>query len=118
MDCGKSYIGQTRRKLMTRIKEHKRSCEGDLSSISPNQNQDNGIPFHLASTGHTFDFDKTSILEIEKSFHRRLALEGIHINVARAVDSSVNINAGLKLDNFWTPFLRELSASLKNSPTD
>ena len=43
----KQYIGQTKRKLGTRIREHEKSCEGDLSGILPDLNNDNGIPFHF-----------------------------------------------------------------------
>ena len=109
MDCEKRYIGHTKRRLRIRLNEHKKSCEGDLSSISPNPNQDNGIPYHHALTGHEFDFDNTKILEHEKNVFRRLALEGMHIQMAKSSDLSVNINSGLKLDNCWIPFLRDLS---------
>ena len=109
MDCEKRYIGHTKRKLRIRLYEHKKSCEGDLSSISPNPNQDNGIPYHHALTGHEFDFDNTKILEHEKNVFRRLALEGMRIQIAKSSDLSVNINSGLKLDNCWIPFLRDLS---------
>ena len=50
------YIGQTKRKMITRIREHEKSCEGDLSGIQPDISNDNGIPFHYATTGHHFLF--------------------------------------------------------------
>ena len=48
------YIGQTKRKMITRIREHEKSCEGDLSGIQPDINNDNGIPFHYATRGTIF----------------------------------------------------------------
>ena len=73
------YIGQTKRKLGTRIREHEKSCEGDLSGILPDLNNDNGIPFHFATTGHVFSFEDTKILAREKNTFRRKVIEGIHI---------------------------------------
>ena len=60
------YIGQTKRKMATRIHEHEKSCEGDLSDIQPNLENDNGIPFHCATTSHQFLFEETKILAREK----------------------------------------------------
>ena len=73
------YIGQTKRLLKVRIKEHERSCEGDLSSIQPDKTNGNGIPYHYATTGHKFMFDQTSILAIERNNFTRKVLEGIFI---------------------------------------
>ena len=56
------YIGQTKRKLKVRIREHERTCDGDLSQLQPNTTNDNGIPIHCASTGHKFLFEQTKIL--------------------------------------------------------
>ena len=73
------YIGQTKRSLKVRIKEHEKSCEGDLSDIQPDETHDNGIPLHVSSTGHNFLFDQTKILAYEKNSFKRKIIEGIHI---------------------------------------
>ena len=65
------YTGQTKRPLKVRVREHNRSCEGDLNGIQPDENNDNGIPYHLYTTGHKFLFDKTKILAREKNAFRR-----------------------------------------------
>ena len=41
------YIAQTKRRLKVRVREHERSFEGDLTGIQPDENNDNGIPYHL-----------------------------------------------------------------------
>ena len=106
-ECPMKYIGHTKRKLRTRVlKEHKRSCEGDLSNIQPNQTNDNGIPFHHATTGHSFKFEDTIILERERNKFKRMVLEGMHIYSNK--DNVVNIKSGLTIDNCWAPFVKEL----------
>ena len=106
-ECPMKYIGHTKRKLRTRVlKEHKRSCEGDLSNIQPNQTNDNGIPFHHATTGHSFKFEDTIILERERNKFKRMVLEGMHIYSNK--DNVVNIKSGLTIDNCWSPFVKEL----------
>ena len=57
------------------MREHERSCEGDLTGIQPDENNDNGIPFHLYTTGHTFLFNQTKILAREKNAFRRKVIE-------------------------------------------
>ena len=100
------YIGQTKRKLKVRIREHERSCKGDLSGIQPNMTNDNGIPIHCASTGHKFLFEQTKILAREPNNFRRRVIEGIHIYNKR--DSCVNLIAGLEIDKSWSVILKEL----------
>jgi len=101
------YIGHTKRKLRARVlKEHKRFWEGDLSNIQPNQTNDNGIPFHHATTGHSFKFEDTIILERERNKFKRMVLEGMHIYSNK--DNVVNIKSGLTIDNCWAPFVKEL----------
>ena len=85
------YIGNTKRKLTIRIKEHQKSCNKDLSDIQPDFKNDNGIPYHVATTGHTFEFHETKILDREKNYFKRKTLEGMSINktVSPASTSSV-----------------------------
>ena len=83
------YIGQTKRKMITRIQ--------------PDINNDNGIPFHSATTG----FQDTRILAREKNGFKRKITEGIHIYNKK--DTCINIIAGHKIDNSWNPILKDLS---------
>jgi hypothetical protein len=108
IEPGHQYIGTSKRKLHIRLGEHKKSLEADLQGITPNMTNDNGIPYHYATTGHNFLFDQTKILERETHFLKRKILEGIHI--AHNKSSCINTIAGRKIDNCWTPILAELFA--------
>ena len=93
------YIGQTKRKLKVKIREHKHSCEGDLSTIQQNPTDDNGIPIHCASTGRKFLFEQTIVLAREPSYFRQRVIEGIH--TFNKNDSCINLIAGLVIDKNW-----------------
>ena len=101
------YIGQTKRKLAVRIAEHQKSCQVDLSTIQPDSKFDNGVPFHLASTGHSFSFHNTKILEQEPNSFKRRILESIHI--VNKQQSVVNIISGQKISPCWIPIIKQLT---------
>ena len=71
LDCDFVYYGQTDRVLATIFKEHRRAvrvCERN-SKIAQHANQ----------FGHSMDFDRTTIVDKARDYHRRLFLEvGIH----------------------------------------
>ena len=100
--CSKEDPGKTNGK-------HEQSCEGDLTDIQPDENNDNGIPFHHYTTGHAFLFNQTKILAWEKNAFRRKVIEGIHI--ANKKNSCVNIIAGKKIENIWMPLVQDLRLS-------
>jgi hypothetical protein len=111
-DSSHQYIGQTKRKLIQRKNEHERSCK-DVSNIDPDSNYDNGVPFHVAQTGHQFQFDKMKILETEPNGFRRRMLESIHILKNR--DSVVNLKAGIKIDPCWRPLIEDLDTDISDN---
>ncbi|KYN08066.1 hypothetical protein ALC62_00911, partial [Cyphomyrmex costatus] len=82
-DCDCSYVGQTGRSLITRIKEHK-------NHINRNTSQHSVITQHRLETFHDFNWDSVRILDKEESFNKRLISEMIHINMQ---------NNGLNLKN-------------------
>jgi len=71
-DCQATYIGQTKRQLGTRIKEHKQNINKKSESLSV-------ISEHIVNTDHIIDWDNTTILDREKNYNRRLISECIHI---------------------------------------
>jgi len=71
-DCNATYVGQTKRQLNTRIKEHRQNInkKTDISVISE----------HQVNTGHNFNWDDdTKILDVENSYNKRLISECLHI---------------------------------------
>jgi len=70
-DCDAPYIGQTKRQLRTRIKEHNLDIKkkiGSPSVISEHRN-----------FNHDFGWDNIKILDNERSYQKRLISEMVHI---------------------------------------
>ena len=82
-----------------------KSCEGALSGIQPDIHNDNGIPFHYATTGHHFLFQDTRIVAREMNGFKRKIIEGIHI-----YNKKIRVSIFLQIvDNSWKPNLKYLS---------
>ena len=79
--------------IKIRIKEHEKSCLGDLTDIEPDPTNDNGIPYHHASTGQNCQFDQTKILAIEK-------------NITLLREYIFSATKGLVLTRYWNTKLR------------
>lgn len=75
-DCEKTYVGQTKRQLNTRIKEHKNDIK---KSCSPSV-----ISKHKLDFSHDFDWDNVRILDGEPSYGKRLISEMVFIKRQRA----------------------------------
>jgi len=71
-DCNYSYVGQTKRKLKTRIKEYINDVKKPVNSLSVISN-------HRIDTDHAIDWVNTKILDSEPSHYKRLVFEMIYI---------------------------------------
>lgn len=100
-DCGKSYIGETRRNIATRLTEHIRSVknlETDKSAVAEHAlTQD---------SRHYIRFDKTSVLAREKFFVPRKIREAIEINR----HPNFNRDQGWGISPSWRPVLNSVTA--------
>jgi len=70
-DCEVSYVGQTKRRLTTRIREHRNDI-----------NKKSGIPSVISThrlQDHDFDWNNIHILDNEPSWYKRIISEMIHI---------------------------------------
>jgi len=63
-DCDKVYIGQTKRHLVTRIKEHRNNIKNQSGNFSV-------VTDHRLSFNHNFDWDNPNILHKEKNRKKR-----------------------------------------------
>ena len=72
LNCESSYVGQTKRKLKTRIKEHKADIRKPSSEISV-------VSRHRMNEMHELDWDNIRILDREQSLAKRRISEMIHI---------------------------------------
>jgi len=71
-NCDATYVGQTKRQLNTRVKEHKldiKKTTGPPSVISQ----------HRLTNNHDFKWDDIDILDKERKYHNRLVSEMIYI---------------------------------------
>jgi len=71
-NCDATYVGQTKRKLNTRITEHK----NDINKKTDNHSV---ITEHRIDKNHEFDWDNPKILDREKYYYKRLVSEMINI---------------------------------------
>ena len=81
--CNKVYVGETGRRLKTRIVEHKRDCQvGNLNT---------GLSQNAWRFSHFFyfEFKKIKILAREKNTYKRRILESIFIN--EFLKTSINL---------------------------
>lgn len=96
-DCDAVYIGQTKKQLNTRVKEHKNYVK--------NNNQNSVLADLYYKEGH-FDWNDVIILDKESNYHKRLTSEMLHIklhynifNVMKDIDL---------LDKSYIPILNKI----------
>ncbi|KAF9809877.1 hypothetical protein SFRURICE_002107, partial [Spodoptera frugiperda] len=99
-DCGSRYIGETRRNITTRLKEHIRSVKNRDTHTS-------AVAEHACSAGtaHFLRFDKFSVLAREKYFVPRKVREAIEISRR----PNFNRDGGWALPPAWKPSLQSAS---------
>jgi len=65
-------VGETKKQLGTRIKEHKRNIKLDPSKYSV-------ISEHIHKFNYLFDWENVKILDKEEKYHKRLVSEMVYI---------------------------------------
>jgi len=99
-NCDATYVGQTKRQLRTRIKEHKNNIKLDQSKLCV-------ISEHIIKFNHSFDWDNVKILDCESKFYKKITSEMIHIKEQKA---SLNLNSDTELLNeSYFDILKELA---------
>ena len=86
-NCSNSYVGETGRKLKTRIGEHKKDVETHTSktltragkNLSQSELHKSAIMDHVARHNHVIDWDSPSILDKESTQRTRQIREAIRI---------------------------------------
>jgi len=64
LDCNASYVGQTKRQLITRIKEHQSNIDNPSANLT--------VVSEHRLAGHEFDWNNVSILDNEPHYIKRL----------------------------------------------
>ncbi|XP_029178650.1 uncharacterized protein LOC114946366 [Nylanderia fulva] len=89
--CGKVYIGETGRKISTRIKEHQRSsryCHFSQSALAE----------HWMVTGHSVQYDKATRLAPSQSYFARKHPEALEI---LKHSDNLNRDKGYQTNPIW-----------------
>ena len=71
-NCDKFYIGETRRTIEKRMKEHKNGANGVQEKVS-------GLSQHLRQTNHEANFDEVKVLHKERDYKKRKFKEALEI---------------------------------------
>ena len=86
-DCEKLYIGETKRKFSTRLREHQKAVEQKHPKKS-------ALAQHCLQSGHTISWDSSSILRTSPSWRNQHLLEAWEINTYK---SPLNHDDGMYL---------------------
>jgi len=93
-------VGQTKRQLRTRLKEHANNVKLDSSKHSV-------VTDHIINRQHNFDWDNVKILDTEVNYHKRLISEMLHIKEQK---HGINNNTDTELlDEAYFDILDEIA---------
>ena len=118
MNCKKCYIGETKRKLATRVKEHRKEVEKldkgrsftrDSKKQALNERSKSAITDHVTQEKHVIDWDSAKLLQREGDWVVRGIKEAITI---RKNPSNMNRDEGRyqlshMYDDLLTPSQRD-----------
>jgi hypothetical protein len=116
-DCEVSYVGQTKRRLLDRINEHRTSVNKALlfNEVSTTSSNDLGIPLHCLRFNHSFDFEKVSILAKDHHWSSRLIKEAMHIALT---ENTCNVMDGKSFNSIWLDHLHFFASKSSSSDVD
>jgi len=77
-NCEHMYIGETKRSLSTRLKEHHRDTFPRNILENPEKT---ALTKPAAQSGHAFNWDYAHVLHHVNSYHKRIVLESLYINL-------------------------------------
>ncbi|KAI5636520.1 hypothetical protein NE865_10765 [Phthorimaea operculella] len=106
--CGKSYIGQTKRSISERVKEH-------IAAVKNRQTHKSAIAEHLLSSGanHWIELHAPKVLSVERHYYSRVVREAIEI---KKNPNNFNREDGFKLSTTWSPVIDKIKT--RDSPSD
>ena len=94
-DCQATYIGETKRSLLTRSKEH-------LRAVTNRDIEKNELADHSWTHDHRIDWDNKKVIDHEKNLWARKIKETIH-----SISDSNHINSiSYNLPEIWLPNLQ------------
>jgi len=100
--CGKVYIGETKRQLETRMKEHHAAARlGHLEKSA--------VAEHAWQEGHTINWSGVRILDEASRNSVLLIKEAMHIRL-RSTDGTFNRDTGLDIPQCWVHAIKNLQS--------
>ena len=91
--CGQVYIGETKRRLETRLKEHRDACERGMMEKS-------AVAEHAWEHHHPIHWEETTVLDHGRG-QELLVKEALHIQMT-PVKERFNRDGGLEVPGCWT----------------
>ena len=99
--CGKVYLGETKRRLETRLKEHKDACRrGELEKSA--------IAEHAWTNDHAIKWEETSVVDRASRHAELLLKEALSIQLT-PVGERLNRDEGLELPGCWAATIRAVA---------
>jgi len=99
-ECNASYVGQTKRQLKTRTREHVNNSKSSVAKPSV-------ITEHMREFSHSFNWKNVIILDTEANYFKRSVSEMLHIKEQR---NGINAQKDTELlDNSYLGVLDILS---------
>lgn len=99
--CGKSYIGETRWSLKTRLKEHRADIKNGRSRTS-------ALVEHSSKTKHHVCLENARIIAREDHYQKRKIKEAIKI---KKLPHNLNRDNGNEISGNWLPLTRHMNPS-------
>lgn len=99
--CGSSYIGQTKRTIAERVKEH-------IAAVKNCDTHKSAIAEHLLESGpnHWIELHDPKILSTERHYYSRIVREAVEIKKYK----NFNREDGFKLSTSWNPVIKKCSS--------
>ena len=106
--CGQVYIGETKRRLETRLKEHRDACERGMMEKS-------AVAEHAWENHHPIDWEETTVLDRGRG-QELLLKEALHIQMTPS-EERFNQDGGLEVPGLLDRCDEEAGREEQSSPT-
>ena len=94
--CSKVYIGETRRRLETKLREHQEACRKGTFETS-------AVAEHAWKDQHAIRWDETTVVNMARHPSELLLKEAIHSNRTPVGNASTETQDLSSLDAGWLP---------------
>ena len=105
--CGKVYIGETVRRLETRMKEHQDACRKGLTERS-------AVAEHAWDQQHQIEWKEAMIVDQARGSKELLVKEALHIQMTPS-EERINRDGGMEIPGCWIAMIRSRGAGAATS---